>query len=149
MKEKLTNKAKELAKGMFNFPQVDSDIEVWFIFDGKEYEVNKFDISFSQEVDHKGQPQEVVRGGFMTIELTQSVTEKLYEWAMTSSLRSGSVEFRTKTSSSPLKIKFNDAYCINFERIVDSNGGVNTALIISSNEIVINGINFCNNWIGI
>jgi len=149
IKSAVTDKAKSLAKGMFNFPQIDSDIEVWFIFDGKEYEVSKFDICFGQSVDHKGQPQEEVRGGFMTVELTQAVPEKIYKWAMTSSLEGGSVEFRSKTSSAPLKIKFANAYCVNFARTVDNYAGLLTRLVISPEEVTINDIDMDNNWVGL
>lgn len=36
---------------MFNFPQIDSSIDVSFIVDGDEYEVQQFKIGFHQPVD--------------------------------------------------------------------------------------------------
>ena len=149
IKSAVTDKAKSLAKGIFNFPQIDSDIEVWFIFEGKEYEVNQFNIAFRQSVDYKGQPQEEVRGGRIILQLTQTLPDNIYRWAMTSCLRSGSVEFRSKTSSAPLKVEFAEAFCLSFKRVVDSSGGVKTSITISPNEILINGLDFYNNWTGI
>ena len=52
---------------LFSFLQVDSDLTAWFILDGQEYEMSRFDINFAQSVDHKGQPQDEVRGGIMSI----------------------------------------------------------------------------------
>jgi hypothetical protein len=46
---------------MYNLPQVDSKVTVWFTLDGQEYEVSQFDISFFQGVDGKGEPQDHVR----------------------------------------------------------------------------------------
>ena len=46
---------------LFSFLQVDSDLTAWFILDGQEYEMSRFDINFAQSVDHKGQPQDEVR----------------------------------------------------------------------------------------
>lgn len=42
---------------LFNLPQIDANLTAWFILDGKEYEMDQFNISFGQSVDHKGQPQ--------------------------------------------------------------------------------------------
>lgn len=140
-------KAKEVADGTFNFPQIDTDLEVWFTFEGKEYELAELNISFRQGIDHKRQPQTEVRGGRISLLLTQSVPDEIYRWAMTSCLRNGSVEFRSKTASSPLKMEFTNAYCVNFDRVVDSGGGLNTALVISPEEVTINGINFDNRWV--
>ena len=32
--------------GLFSLPQIDSDLTAWFILDGKEYEMNQFNITF-------------------------------------------------------------------------------------------------------
>lgn len=140
------NKLKESADNRLNFPQVDSDLEVWLIFEGEEYEVNQFNIGFNQSVDHKGQPQSEVRGGRMMLTLTQAVPENVYQWAMTSCLRDGAIEFRSKTTSSPLKVEFTNAYCVGFNRIIAGKGGLSTALTLSPEDVTINGISLYNNW---
>lgn len=147
MKDKIMDKAKAAAVNMFNFPQVDSDLTAWFIFDKKEYEIAQFSIKFGQSVDYKGQPQNEVRGGIITVCLNQAVSESIYKWGMTSCLQNGLCEFRSKTSNSPLKIVFTDAYCVKLDRTVDISGGLNTILIISPREIDINEIDFDNNWV--
>ena len=133
---------------MFNLPQVDSNISVWFTFDGQEYEVSQFDISFFQGVDGKGEPQDHVRGGQMTMTLNQTLPESLYSWAMRTSTKDGKVEFRIKSGSSPMKIEFSNAYCLNFNRSINSiGGGISTILTISPEEVNINGRGFDNRWV--
>ena len=44
--------------GLFNFPQVDSNVNVIFSVDGDEYAVEQFKIGFHQPVDNlKNQPE--------------------------------------------------------------------------------------------
>ena len=147
IKSTVVNKAKEAASELFNFPQIDTDLEVWFIFEGKEYEVEQFSISFGQGVDHKGQPQDEIRGGRILLTLSQAVPENIYQWAMTSRMRDGKVEYRSKTASSPLKVEFVNGYCVNLERTVDALTGLETDIIISPEEVTINGISFDNKWV--
>lgn len=134
--------------GLFSFPQIDSDLTAWFILDGKEYEMGQFNISFGQSVDeHKGQPQDEVRGGKMLVGLTQTLPDSLYRWAMTSSKKNGEIVFRSKTANAPLRITFMNTYCVNFQRVITNGGGVNTTLVLSPDEIIINGISFDNHWV--
>ena len=56
--------------GLFNFPQVDSNVNVIFSVDGDEYAVEQFKIGFHQPVDNlKNQPEGEVRGGRIMITL--------------------------------------------------------------------------------
>lgn len=132
---------------LFSLPQIDSDLTAWFILDGQEYEMSQFNISFGQSVDHKGQPQDEIRGGIMSIVLSQTLPENIYRWGMTSIPQNGSVIFKSKTANSPLKINFINAYCIRFNRSVASEGGLETQLVISPDEIFINEISFDNHWV--
>lgn len=133
--------------GLFSLPQIDSDLTAWFILDGKEYEMSQFNISFGQLVDHKGQPQDEVRGGRMLVALTQTLPDGMYRWAMTSSPKNGVIVFRSKTANAPLRVEFMNAYCVSFKRQITDGGGVNTVLHISPDEILINGISFDNHWV--
>lgn len=132
---------------LFSLPQIDSDLTAWFILDGKEYEMSQFNISFGQSVDYKGQPQDEVRGGRMLISLTQTLPDSLYRWAMTSIPKNGEVVFRSKTANAPFRVIFINAYCVNFERLIDVNIGIYSELIISPDEIRVNGISFDNHWV--
>lgn len=132
---------------LFSLPKIDSDLTAWFILDGKEYEMSQFNISFGQSVDHKGQPQDEVRGGRMLIALTQTLPDSLYRWVMTSIPKNGEVVFRSKTANAPFRLLFINAYCVNFERSIDINSGIYSELIISPDEIRVNGISFDNHWV--
>lgn len=133
--------------GLFSLPQIDSDLTALFILDGQEYEMSYFDINFAQSVDLKGQPQDEVRGGIMSITLSQTLPENIYRWGMMSIPKNGSVIFKSKTTNPPLKINFINAYCIRFNRNIASEGGLETQLVISPDEILINGISFDNHWV--
>ena len=53
--------------GLFNFPQVDSNVNVIFSVDGDEYAVEQFKIGFHQPVDNlKNQPEGVPGGRIST-----------------------------------------------------------------------------------
>lgn len=132
--------------GLFSLPHIDSDLTAWLILDGQEYEMSQFNISFGQSVDHKGQPQDEVRGGRMLVALTQTLPDSIYRWAMTSIPKNGEVVFRSKTTNAPLRIEFMNTYCVSFQRQILDKGGVNTVLIISPEELMINGISFDNHW---
>lgn len=133
--------------GLFSLPQIDSDLTGWFILDGQEYEISQFNIGFGQSVDHKGQPQSEVRGGRVFVGLTQTVPDSIYRWAMSSVPKNGQVVFRSKTTNSPLQVKFINAYCIDMSRLIAGDRGIVTSLIISPDEILINGISFDNHWV--
>ena len=133
--------------GIFNFMQPDVNLTVWLIFEGKEYELNQFNISFGQSVDHKGQPQDEVRGGRMVLGFSEILPENMYRWAMKSEAKNGEIVFRSETASAPLKIEFKNTYCVNFVRNVTNNGGINTAIHLTPDEVNINGINFDNHWV--
>lgn len=133
---------------MFNLPQSDSKVSVYFTLDGKEYQLSQFNIGFTQATDIKGEPQNRVRGGCMTVTLTEMLPNSIYDWAMRPGIKkSGEVSFRKESESPSLKIEFHDAYCIGFFRSVDSmGGGTTTVLTISPLEISANGVSFYNHW---
>ena len=135
---------------MLGFDQNDADYAVWLELDGKEYELNRFEISFGQEVDYKGQPQDEVRGGIIYATLNEIVPESIYEWTMKNRTKNGTVVFKISSGSSPLKIEFSNSYCLSLNRNIDSMGyGLKTRLVISPEELLINGISFDNHWINL
>lgn len=98
--------------------------------------------------DQKGEPQNMVRGGKMHLMFKHTLPESIYTWALKPGIKkNGKVEFRTESTSSPFKVEFINGYCINFDREVDSvGGGLTSGLVISPDEITINGISFDNRW---
>lgn len=134
---------------MFNLPQIDSNTTVWFILDGKEYELSQFSISFVQPSDDKGEPQNQVRGGRMLLTLIEAMPENIYSWAMRTGItKSGEVVFRTQTGSAPLKISFTNAYCVGFDRMINATGGgLTTALTVTPETVLLNETELDNRWI--
>ncbi len=133
---------------MYSLPQNDSNASVWLTIDGEEYELSQFNIGFAQSCDHKGEPQNEVRGGLMQVVLSQTVPESIYAWAMRKSTKSGVVDFRIESGSATMKIEFNNAFCVGFRRVINSEGGgLLTALTVSPEELLINGISFDNHWV--
>ncbi|MDR1437232.1 MAG: type VI secretion system needle protein Hcp [Candidatus Symbiothrix sp.] len=129
------------------FEQVDTYIETQFVLDGKEYDIEHFGINFSQDVDHKGQPQHETRGGEISIVLTELVGDNIYDWAQRADKRKdGKILFRSQTEGTVLEIVFMNAYCIKLNRSVSSMSGAVTSLIISPEKVSLNGIIHSNNW---
>jgi hypothetical protein len=134
------------------FPQTDSNITAYFkLFDThKEYELASFNIEFIQPTDHKGEPQGEVMGGQITVAFSQALEEDFIDWAISySKKRNGIIEFRVESASAPMKIEFVNGCCINFFQRMSSieKMGIETTLVISSEEIIVNGISLYKDWI--
>lgn len=134
---------------LFNFPQIDSNVNVTFSVDGDEYEVGMFKIGFHQPVDaNKNQPESEVRGGRLMVTLTQTVESNIYSWAVKPWVKkSGVVSFKTGTAGVIFEVKFSNAYCISLKRLVQIGSGLTTALVISPEKLTMNGIEFDNRWV--
>ena len=130
---------------MANLPY--SNINGKFILDGKEYEIETFNIKFTQPIDYKGQPQHEIQDGKLMVTLTQAVDNNLYLWAKTSTMRKGGqILFQTDLGITVLRINFANAYCITLVRDINAVSGTKTTLIISSENIIMNGIEHNNFW---
>ena len=135
--------------GLFNFPQVDSNVNVIFCVDGDEYEVEQFKIGFHQPVDgNKNQPEGEVRGGRIMITLSQTVKNNIYGWAIKPWVKkNGAVLFKTGTSGVIFEVTFTNAYCISLKRSIGIAVGLNTTIILSPESLCLNGIDFTNQWV--
>ena len=136
--------------GLFNFPQVDSNVNVIFCVDGDEYEVEQFKIGFHQPVDgNKNQPEGEVRGGRIMITLSKNVKNNIYGWAIKPWVKkNGAVLFKTGTSGAVFEVAFVNAYCVNLKRIINALGqGLSTTLTLSPESVSVNGIEFDNRWV--
>ena len=135
--------------GLFNFPQVDSNVNVIFSVDGDEYAVEQFKIGFHQPVDNlKNQPEGEVRGGRIMITLSQTVKSNIYGWAVKPWVKkNGAVLFKTGTSGVIFEVAFTNAYCYRLQGNLNVGTGLETVLILSPEIVSLNGIFFDNNWI--
>ena len=129
------------------FTQVDTHVESTFELDGKSYEIEHFYINFSQGTDHKGKPQHEVKGGQISILLTQSANDNLYDWAMREYKRKdGKILFKSKTEGTVMEVVFTNAFCTSFTRTIDALSGTKTEMIISPEKITVNGYSHDNQW---
>jgi hypothetical protein len=129
------------------FEQVDTHVEAKFVLDGKEYDIEHFGINFSQETDHKGQPQHETRGGQISITLTQSVGDNIYDWGKRADKRKdGKILFQSKTEGTVLEIVFSNAYCSKLTKTISAFSGTKTNLVISPEKVKMNGITHDNRW---
>lgn len=104
--------------GLFNFPQVDSNVNVIFSVDGDEYAVEQFKIGFHQPVDNlKNQPEGEVRGGRIMITLSQTVKSNIYGWAVKPWVKKRAVLFKTGTSGVIFEVAFMNAYCMSYTEV--------------------------------
>lgn len=130
---------------MFNLPL--SHINAYFELDGKQYQVERFNINFSQPSDFKGQPQHEIKGGLLNITIPQLADDNLYLWAKKANLlKSGQVLFQTDLGISVLRINFTNAYCVNLSRVIDSRTGSETTIVIAPEIITMNGVEHDNKW---
>jgi hypothetical protein len=120
---------------------------VKFLFDGETFEVEHFDINFTQPTDFRGQPQQEIKGGRIALNIFQIPSDNLYVWAKKSTLRKdGKVLFQTDLGMTVLNVEFFNAYCINLTRHIDSHTGTCTILVIAPEKVKINGIEHNNFW---
>lgn len=132
---------------MLNLSQPLAHLTTRFVLDGIIYEVGKFNIGFGQPKDHKGQPQQEVKGGQILITLLHAADDTLYSWAKhPSTLKNGTVEFQTDLGMTVLRIEFTNAYCVNLKREISSTQGTKTTLIISPEKVSLDGITHDNEW---
>jgi hypothetical protein len=133
---------------MLNLLCPDAHLEAYLYVLNEKYEIADFAMEFNQSVDFRSQPQSEVNGGILCITLNQIPKESINQWMLRSQQKeSGQITFHTNNSASPLKIQFENAYCVYYEKRISGDGkGVQTLLHISPAELTINGIEFNNFW---
>lgn len=118
-----------------------------FVLEGATYDVRYFAISFDQEVDHKGQPQQETLGGQIRLSFPQMLPDHIAKWAKTDDLRkSGDILFSTPTSGAVLTVHFEDAYCMGYSRKVNMRTGSETFLTIAPGCVSLNDVHFDKGW---
>lgn len=124
----------------FKLAQPIGKISLTLILDNCRYEIERFRMTFSQQVDHKGEPQEETNGGIVEFTIGSMPDQILNRWMLKDTeLKNGEFVFEQGEQSSPLKIKFTEAYCINMATRTVQGKGLCTDYVISANETEING----------
>lgn len=131
-------------------PVFDPTLYVWLVLDGREYKLKAFSTELAQQIDHKGEPNSMVQGGLLHLTLDDLPDENLNKWALTSGsggYKNGEIQFRRTSSSMPLRIEFEEARCVDYEKIFGGNSsGVVVFITISAKELHFNGILHDNDW---
>lgn len=132
---------------MINLFQPFAHIIAKLSLDGKEYDVEKFKVGFTQGIDYKGQPQHETKGGQIVLKLSQAPDNMLYEWAKVSTkLKDGIVTFKTEMGIPVLRAQFFDAYCVGLTCNIDAQKATLTTLIISPERVKLNDTEHDNFW---
>lgn len=142
----------KIRSGRLFFGKKEPSMVVQFHFKGLKYIVEEFDMDFSQDVDIKGRPDSLPYGGLITITISDVPCESINSWIMNSCQKQDG-EFRFLMNDGMIKegallqIGFKDAYCIDYQKIMNPQGaGVLTTLAISPRIIKIGNEEFENRW---
>lgn len=128
------------------------EVIVKFTFMENTYVLEDFDLSFEQELNHKGQPGGLPKGGVMNLTLIETPDYYLNEWILRDDLlRDGVVRFFTNKQrvdeGASLTISFKDAYCIRYQKKIRTlEDGMFTTITVSPRYIKIGNEEFENRW---
>ena len=130
-----------------NLPE-DVNMEVELRLDGKTYELERFSTDFRQEVsDRDMQPKDEVMGGKLSITMVRVPDNSILQWASSMwSRKSGEIVFKSQTSTPALKIKFEDAACVNMVQSCSVGIGSMVTLTISPRKITLNDTTIEQEW---
>ncbi len=144
LKQKVMDKAKEIAKEILE-PN-DTSVDAKLILNGSEYEIETFNVRFEQEFDYKGEPQREVKGGFLSMTINHIVDKQINHWMFDPSVKySGVIVFASfsRIANPVITIEFVNGRCFQYSKNIDQT--VSYHLLITAEEIKINGIDHTNN----
>jgi len=125
---------------------------VRFLFRGKTYILEEFDLDFKQDINDKNRPDGEVYGGLITLTISEPPGEWLTAWMMNSfEKHDGEFHFFINSEKimegAAMQLSFKDAYCISYQQTMNPKGaGLLTTLIISPRTVKIMNEEFENKW---
>jgi hypothetical protein len=143
--EKAKDKAVEKAKEALGLN--DTSVDAKLILNGTEYEIDRFNIRFQKAFDFKGEPQQEVKGGIMSMEINHVVDKQINEWMFNQSVKhSGEVTFASfsRIATPVITIEFTNGRCFRYSKII-SHSSASYSIFVTAEEIKINGIDHSNN----
>jgi hypothetical protein len=144
MNQEIVDSAKELAKEALGI--TDATVDAKLLLNGKEYEIETFNIQFQKLHDYKGEPQQEVKGGLMRLTVNHVVDEQINHWMFNRSVKhSGSIVFASfsRIENPVIVIEFVNGRCAEYSKTV-GNFAVSYTILITAEEIKINGIDHTN-----
>ena len=140
LKTNMLQKGASQVEKLFKMARPIGKITIDLELGGKTYDVEHFDIAFRQGVDYKGEPQEDMTGGLMHFTIASHTDKQLSKWMVKSDeAKDGVFVFKQGDQNSPLKIKFQEGYCVNMQNKTTLASGVSTSYTVSANEVDLNG----------
>jgi len=132
----------------FSSDAPDVNMVVELRLDGKTYELERFTTDFHQDVSNRDmQPKDEVMGGKIIITMVQIPDSSILQWASSKWVRkSGEIVFKNETSTPPLKVKFEDAACVNMLQSCSVGVGSMITLTISPKKITLNNTSIEQEW---
>jgi hypothetical protein len=129
------------------------DHVIHFLFMGKTYIVEGFNLNFKQDMDtRENRPDSFTYGGIMQITLSETPSHDINDWMVqTYKMRNGEIRIFPNapkiTKSSLLTLFFEDAYCVGYSKKINTNtSGLLTTLTISPRIIKIGNEELENKW---
>jgi len=114
--------------------------------------VTLLDCSFNinQGADYSGKPSRRSQGGQITINIEGSKKIDFLEWIVSEkTIKEGEIIFYKRDSLSTLKkIKFKDAYCLNYKETFDADNGqpLKIIVVLSAKSIGVDDAKYDNLW---
>ncbi len=116
----------------------------------KDREVMMVTYDFEQETDVEGQMSGIPRGGKIRVRVKarNDGLPGLLRWMIERNLgKNGSIEFlETKTGKAMKSIKFETAYCVEFEEKWEDKKGHFEEIVITCKNIEVGSVKFENEW---
>ena len=144
-KGKITDKAVEEAKEALGLN--DTSVDAKLILNGTEYEIETFHTRFEKSFDYKGEPQREVKGGLMLLTINHVADEQMNNWMFNQSVKhSGAIVFASfsRIANPVIVIEFVNGRCAKYSKSI-GHSTVSYTIIITAEEININGIEHANN----
>lgn len=142
----------KIRSGRLFFGKKEPTMVIHFLLGEAIYVVEEFDLEFKQDVNSKGKPDSIVYGGKLTVTISDIPNDNINQWMMDCYKRQDG-EFRFLVNEDKIQegallhIQFKDAYCIDYQKVMNPQGaGVLTTLVISPHYLRIGNEEFENNW---
>lgn len=143
-KQNILNKAVDIAKDAL--APNDTSVDAKLILNGASYEIETFNIRFQKASDHKGEPQQEVKGGVLSMTINHIVDKQINQWMFNQSVKhSGVITFASfsRIANPVIVIEFKNGRCFRYSKQI-SRSSVSYAILITAEEININGIDHSN-----
>jgi hypothetical protein len=124
----------------------DTSVDARLYLNGKEYPIDTFSIEFQESFDFKGEPQEEVKGGLLSVGFNQVTDDQLNYWIFHPEVYySGSVVFASasRIANPVIIIEFFEGRCAKYSKNISPSLSLN--ITITARKIKVNGMEHKNN----